>query len=614
MAGGAFSNPQVATLLNEHFVCIKVDREERPDVDRHFMNWVQATQGQNGWPLSVWLTPQGRPFFGCTYLTSEQMEQICNIIAREWTDQREAVEEEAERGQTLISRVASLLHNDQRDVDYREAPEALFRSLCAKFDSRNGGFGGAPKFPTVVNSMFLVDFWRVTGNQQALDMALHTATRIIQSGIHDHLEGGFHRYSVDAEWRTPHFEKMLYDQAQLLELFATLLPLTPAKADLSLGIRSIVRYVAQHLTAPNGAFYCAEDADSSLTHSADDGDGHAAKEEGAFAVWTVKELQDLFPASTDLDLVTMAFGVKPEGNAHELPGRNVLNRFCPMETLESHFEDAQKRLNGAVELMQRTRAARPRPHRDEKILTAWNGLMISGLARASAVDADNAADYLARAEKAFASMVAGGGTAITRTGDCQPCADDLAFLIKAGLDLYEAGFKQHHLDSSIALQHELDRLFTSETGAYFYNLPDPEGIILRAPDDYDGAEPSANSVAAGNLLRLSLITGNEEYEERLRCLLAAFGTRLVKMPTARPTLLQTVLLWRRSPADSHGPLVIALPDSPAFRAVLQRHPRLTVVLRRGEQAGAVVCRHKTCFAPCPTPESLESLLSKIANN
>lgn len=596
MASDSFSDHNLASFLNAHFVCIKVDREERPDIDKQYMSYVQATRGGGGWPLSVWMTPQGRPFFGCTFLWKQQLLELCEFLANQWRDSRDKVEGIAEQGHQLVVNMATHAVHHKRPVVQNAVDVQLFEHLLRNYDTQFGGFTRkGPKFPTVVNLSFLLDYFKVCKEEKALDMVLHSAKVMIKSGLHDHLEGGFHRYCVDTKWTTPHFEKMLYDQAQLLELFSELATIAKGRDDdedeLIAGCNSIISYVTSHLKSTNGTFVSAEDADSL--------NALGVKEEGAFAVWTFDELQQLFPDQVDLDLIVDTFNVKPEGNSDELIGKNILNRLHHnVDSIKAKYDDYDGRLRRCMDLMSKHRNHRPRPHCDEKIITSWNALMISGLVKAA--HALNNKIILDDAINAFNAI---NSTPLKRTHSSPACADDYSFMVKAALDIHQVTLNEKYLQAAIDLHSEMERLFANDQ-RYYYNQVDPEGILIRTVDDYDGAEPSANSMASLNLLRLYKITGHDDYEQKLKSLLMAFSGLLSSAPFSLSMMARTVCL------NNHDMAVISLPElTPDVVDVLKGFSRQSFVIKQSQLMQ--VCRGNTCHVVSEGPGQLEQMLHKL---
>jgi uncharacterized protein YyaL (SSP411 family) len=558
MAHESFENDAIAAVLNAHFVCVKVDREERPDVDRVYMAYVQAMTGQGGWPLSAWLTPELKPFFGGTYFPPEDRHgragfpTILRALVRGWREEREKLVAEGERA----IRVLQEHHNGRREqgegrkgatdepslvMAAGQAFEKGFAHFFESFDAANGGFGGAPKFPRAANLNFLFRVAALQGagsalGAEAVRLATATLRAMAQGGIHDHLGGGYHRYSVDEGWFMPHFEKMLYDQAQIA---INCLEARQATGDERFAwmARDIFDYVARDLTSPAGAFYTAEDADSLITG------GQTEHAEGAFYVWTAAELRE--ELGGDYELFAAHFGVEETGNVParldpqgEFRGRNILVQRRPLVETAQRFaltsEQANDRLLAMRERLRGVRAARPRPQLDDKIVTANNALMISALARAHRVLRDGA--YLAAAKRAadfiarelydpLAGVLYRGcrnpssGLRAGGRGATEGFAEDYSYLVQALLDLYEACFEVRWLQWAERLQAKMDELFWDDApvrqaqggrGGYFNSVAGDPNLVLRLKEDYDGAEPAPSSVAAMNLLRLAAMLGDGE--------------------------------------------------------------------------------------------------------
>ena len=535
MAHESFEDAGVAEILNRDFVPVKVDREERPDLDRVYMTYVQQTTGHGGWPMSVWLTPEGKPFYGGTYFPKEDRHgrpgfiTLLNTITGHWQKQRVKIEAGAEEVVQALRRYA--VEGGVHAVEPAGAPAPLHEAAGEAFekgfqyfheshDARWGGFGGAPKFPRASIIDFLFRSAALQGvntglGQTAIGMAATTLQRMAEGGVHDPIGGGFHRYAVDEQWHVPHFEKMLYDQALIavncLEAQqATGLPVFGWMA------RDIFDYVARDLTGPAGGFYSAEDADSLV---ALDQPKHA---EGAFYVWTKEELVTRLDA--DAEFFCAHFDVKPDGNVAQDPhgefgGQNVLRQLRPLARTAEQFNlevpVAEEKLLRCLEKLRTARAKRPRPHLDDKIITAWNGLMVSALARGAQVlgeperlaAASRAAEFI---ERELYDAKTGTLFRSWREGrsDIPGFAEDYAYLIQGLLDLYEAGFEIRWLQWAVKLQARMDTLFWDpEQGGYFNSRADDPSVIVRLKEDYDGAEPAPNSVAAMNLIRLDWMLG-----------------------------------------------------------------------------------------------------------
>jgi len=543
MAHESFENPAIAALMNRAFVNIKVDREERPDVDRVYMAFVQATSGGGGWPMSVWLTPEGNPFFGGTYFPPEDrygragFPQIVLQIEKLWDEDPARIEAEA-------GRVMGELRGAAAPVSSGEPLQSEWilngQSAFARgFDAHNGGFGGAPKFPRPSVLSFLL-----RGSEEPQRMALETLRAMSRGGMRDHLGGGFHRYSVDAFWHVPHFEKMLYDQAQIAVSLVEAWQITKDPFFEST-LRSTLDYVLRDMTHPKGGFYSAEDADSLISA------GSAEHAEGAFYVWTKQEIEDALGASAAGEFCGR-YGVRADGNAPdgsdphgEFTGKNILH-----ETGEAETESLSESRKTLFDL----RAKRPRPHLDDKILTAWNGLMISAFAKAGAALGD--ARYLEAAARAAefvqAHLLIAGDLRRSWRGsvsDIPGFAEDYAFFIQGLLDLYEAGFDLRWVKWALELQALQDRFFW-DGDSYFSSRDGDPLVPLRMKEDYDGAEPAANSIAALNLLRLGRMLHDDSLEEKARRILAAHAAQMARTPSAVPQMLVALDLAVQSPAQT----------------------------------------------------------------
>ena len=542
MAEESFADPDTARLLNEHFVSIKVDREERPDVDRVYMTFVQATTGGGGWPMSVWLTPDLKPFFGGTYFPPEDrwghpaFKRVLREIAEAWARDASRLAEEAENVlQQLRERTPAPTAGTLQSE--RELLEVATGHLHASFDPVNGGFGGAPKFPRPSVFEFLLRHYERTGNADALHMAVFTLRGMASGGIRDHLGGGFHRYSVDAEWRVPHFEKMLYDQAQLASVFLEAFRLT-REAFFEEIARETLDYVLREMTGYDGQFFSAEDADSPLP---EDPSRHS---EGAFYLWTSDEIAAALEPGM-ARLFCAHYGVEAGGNVTTDPhgmfkGRNILHARAG-----DISDDIRADLKEARRVLFEVRARRPRPHRDDKTLAAWNALMISALARAHRVLGENRYLVNARAAAAFIRQHLYDETSGLlfrrfRAGKAGIAGglDDYAFLVQALLDLHEANADPATLSWALALQEKQDVLFADREGGGYFSTPlDAADIVLRMKDDYDGAEPAANSITAMNLLRFSSLDRNRAFLSEAERSMAAAAVRFRHSPTAIPQML-----------------------------------------------------------------------------
>jgi hypothetical protein len=608
----SFEDEKVGAFLNEHFVSIKVDREERPDVDKIYMTFVQAATGSGGWPLNAFLTPELKPFFGGTYFPPDNRQgrpgflQLLQQIHEVWQTRRGEIAGSAADIHAWLE--AATMSPDAGAV--RLTGDALKNAgefFKRTFDPRHGGFGGAPKFPQPSLPSLLLRCAKRFHDDEAARMVLHTCDRMAAGGIHDQLGGGFARYSVDAEWLVPHFEKMLYDQAQLAQLYLDAHLVAQNLEGTALSVpqnsgqrqsaalhaataRDILDYVLRDMTHPDGGFYSAEDADS---------EGH----EGKFYCWTHDELSTLL-SPEEFNVVARHFGITQEGNfvdhSHPQPlkGQNVLSVVEPLPGRDAlpRVQVPQSGINptdwellaSAKRKMLAARSQRIRPHLDDKILASWNGLMLGAMARAYAVLGDE--KYLAAAEKNLAFIQAKlwqpqsrtgilpvsnslesksetGGTPVLhhrwRDGerDTVQLLEAYAFQLSGVIDLYEATLEPQHLDFAIALAEAMIAKFhDAENGGFWQSAADAKDLILRVKDDYDGAEPSGNSVATLALLKLAAITGREDFWKPAEATLRLFAHRLQNSPQAVPYMLQAVDFWLEEPRR-----VVIAGDPPSLR-------------------------------------------------
>jgi hypothetical protein len=556
----SFEDEKIGEFLKEHFVSIKVDREERPDVDKIYMTFVQSTSGGGGWPLNVFLTPDLKPFFGGTYFPPDarygrpSFLQLLEQIASLWRERKNEITASADEihARLEMATANSPATNSLLTADVLKNAAEIFKS---SYDSINGGFGGAPKFPQPSIPSFVLRGAKRFGDGEAVKMVLHICDKMAAGGIHDQLGGGFARYAVDTEWLVPHFEKMLYDNAQLVQLYldAFLVSGDARNADT---VRDILDYVLRDMTHPGGGFFSAEDADS---------DGH----EGKFYCWTQDELSKLLTVD-EFNVAVKFFGITAQGNfvdhSHPTPlaGQNVLsivnpigrdgvspsqiskekNRDADTASLPNDFE----LLASAKEKMSAARAKRIRPHLDDKILASWNGLMLGAFARASTVLSNE--KYRAAAEKNLQFIREKLWDEKSQTlfhrwrdgeRDSVQLLEAYAFLLSGVIDLYEATLEPKHLDFAIELAEAmLAKFFDAENGGFWQSAADSKDLILRVKDDYDGAEPSGNSVATLSLLKLGAITGRKNFTEAAEKTLRLFASRLQKFPQAMPFMLHAL--------------------------------------------------------------------------
>src|SRR5437773_7587792 len=539
MAHESFENEEVAATMNREFVNIKVDREERPDVDRVYMTFVQATTGGGGWPMSVWLTPDLKPFVGGTYFPPEErygqpaFKTVLERVATAWKENHDKIVEQGGRILAALRESQSTAAAEGK-ID-AAVLDAAFQQIDRSYDPKEGGFGNAPKFPRPVTLNFLTRFYgrdpKSDSGKQSLEMALLTLRKMAAGGMHDHIGGGFHRYSVDRYWHVPHFEKMLYDQAQLAVAYLDAFQITRDTQYESV-VRGVLDYVARDMTSKEGGFFSAEDADSPVVAGIGD-PGHQKTKEGEFYIWTKKEIDAALGDAAEI--FDFHYGVQAHGNApegsdphDEFRGKNILIERHAIAETATHFKKTEDEIRKSL-AQSRTklfgiRAKRPRPHLDDKIIAAWNGLMISGYARAAQVLDD--ARYLeiaTRAAKFLRENLYDSSRKILyrnyRGGrsDIEGFVDDYAFVIQGLIDLYEASFDIEWLKFATELRETQDRLFFDEkNGGDFSTSGKDASVFLRMKDDNDGAEPAASSVAALNLLRLSQFRDDPQLTERAR--------------------------------------------------------------------------------------------------
>ncbi|HEU5077751.1 MAG TPA: thioredoxin domain-containing protein [Opitutaceae bacterium] len=686
MAHESFENADVAAILNASFVSIKVDREERPDVDRVYMTYVQAMTGHGGWPLSAWLTPDLKPFYGGTYFPPDErygrpsFANLLRSIARAWEIEREKLVSEGDRViDALRQHGAEKTSAASAMPDLTEAAgdafEKCFQYYYEAFDSGEGGFGSAPKFPRASNLNFLFRVAAIQGvdteaGAEAIKMATTTLQKMAEGGIHDHVGGGFHRYSVDEAWFVPHFEKMLYDQAQIAVNYLDAFQMTRRHVFLWIA-NDIFQYVRRDLTSPDGAFFSAEDADSIIEH------GKPEHAEGAFYVWTKAEIEaalavssGALPTGSLADLMNYHFGVTAEGNVpqqldphREFAGKNILKQRHGLSDTARKFglevTAASDRLVEALAILKRVRDKRPRPHLDDKIITGWNALMISALARAAQIGfayEDEAAHIQLDGSTSPAGAVEHLASAVRAAEFIQrelydsssgvlyrsfrqgralvaAFAEDYAYLIQALLDLYEADFEIRWLEWAEKLQATMDRMFWDEKdGGYFQAAEGDASIVLRLKDDYDAAEPTAGSVAAMNLLRLAPVSRDgEALTQRAVRTLASLQSQWARTPQALPQALcaleyammprrQVVIagdpgsedfraLWRETQRSQGPRCAIFAADGAAGQTWLaSRAPWLGEMKKQEGRATAYLCEHYSCREPVTTPSALRTQL------
>jgi uncharacterized protein len=645
MAHESFDNAEIAAILNRWFVSIKVDREERPDIDQLYMAATQAMTGSGGWPMSVFLFPDGKPFYAGTYFPPKSMygrpgfADLLTAIHEAWTSRRSDLEDVAARLTRELSRKGE--GGKQGNIS-PAIQDTLFSGLRKDFDPDFGGFGSAPKFPQPVQFNFLLHYWKTTGEPSARDMVLHTLRRMYRGGVYDHLGGGFHRYSTDRAWRVPHFEKMLYDQALLVSSYldAYLVSGYRLFADAA---ADTCRYVLRDLTGAGGGFYSAEDADS------EDPSNPGVSSEGAYYLWTEKEIFSLLPGR-DARIFSFCYGISAAGNAPEDPhdefkGKNILYRCRDNSEAADLFNLSETEIRRVLLTSRRllfdARTRRKRPHLDDKILVCWNGLMIGALARAGIILGQP--QWIEAAEKSAgfirARLYAEENGILFRRYRQEERGlagqlDDYAFLVAGLLNLHQVTQNRSWLQWAVELTESQIRLFHDGEKGGFYDGVEDRTLPFRVKGDYDGAEPAPNSVAAMNLLMLGELLARDDWRRQGRETIEAFAAIINAQPQALPLMVSAWQLTQRKScqivivgmpgrddtrammgavhsAYDPGKIVLLADNGPNQDYLAQRLPFMREVTMLEGAATAYVCEDFTCRAPVNSAEALEELLKNF---
>jgi uncharacterized protein len=620
-----FEDEEVAKLLNDSFVCIKVDREERPDLDAAYMAVCQAMGRSCGWPLNVLMTPRFNPFFAASYIPKEStrgltgMMQLVPQVMEIWKLRRNELEIV---GADIKSRIEAMEKRTPENELGKEVLDETYDMLSRGFDDENGGFGRAPKFPRPHSLLFLLRYWKRSGDKNALTMVEKTLRQMRLGGIFDQIGFGFHRYSTDAVWLVPHFEKMLYDQALLTLAYTEMYQATGAGKFKVTG-KEILEYVLRDLGSPEGGFCSAQDADTE-------------GEEGKFYQWTMKDVVDeLEPA--DADLAVHLFGLSIEGNYFDTSigkqnGKNILHLAEPLEELAAAkgltIDELIMRLGKIRNALFEARKKRVAPAKDDKVLSDWNGLMIAALARAgqvldeqlfikaSTVAADFFLDRMRGEDGTLYHRFVKGERAV------QGFLDDYAFLVFGLIELYEASFEEKYLQAATELTKlMITKFWDDKNGGFYFTEENPKGTLPRMKQIYDGAVPSGNSMAMLNLLRLSRLVNEPAYEEMARKLMRAFSQEVRSSPEAY-TFLQVGVDFAVGPSDS----VLLIGDSKEKEILSmlkvfkkQYMPNLILSVKTPDKAGlgyekidgkatAYVCTDTVCL---PGTNSIEKMLEQL---
>ncbi|KAF5184490.1 Spermatogenesis-associated protein [Thalictrum thalictroides] len=682
----SFEDEQVAELLNDGFVSIKVDREERPDVDKVYMTYVQALYGGGGWPLSAFLSPDLKPLMGGTYFPPNDkygrpgFKTILRKVKDAWQTQRETLMKSGAFTIQQLSEALSSSASSNKVLDGvpQNAVRLCAEQLAGNYDPEHGGFGSAPKFPRPVEiqlmlywSKKLVENRKSSEAKEDLKMVLYSLQCMAKGGVHDHIGGGFHRYSVDEYWHVPHFEKMLYDQGQLANVYLDAFSITKDTFYSNVA-RNILDYLRRDMTGKEGEIYSAEDADSAEFQ------GATRKREGEFYVWTSKEVENI--TGEHAELFKDHYYIKTLGNCdlssmsdphNEFKGKNVLIERSDASSMASKLGMSQDEYFHILGLCRKklfdARSKRPRPHLDDKVIVSWNGLAISSFARASKILKGEAEDIkfqfpvVGCNPKEYLEVAAKAASFIKRQlyndqsqrlkhsfrngpSSAPGFLDDYAFLISGLLDLYEFGGGINWLSWAIELQNTQDVLFLDrEGGGYFNTAGKDPSVLLRLKEDHDGAEPSGNSVAVINLVRLASMVSSsrsKQYRQTAEHLLAVFESRLKDMAMAVPLMScgadmlfvpsrrQVVLVGPKSTVDFDNMIAAAHASYDPNRTVIHIDPNnkedidfwqgnnenISLIAKgspAADKVAAYVCQNFTCSSPVTDPKSLEALLNPM---
>ncbi|WP_245844767.1 thioredoxin domain-containing protein [Persephonella hydrogeniphila] len=581
----SFEDKEIAEILNENFVSIKVDREERPDIDSIYMNVCMMMTGRGGWPLTIFMTPDKRPFYAGTYFPKEGsytrigLKELLLNISKLWKEDRKKL---LDRAEVVVDHLKKLSEKSSEEKLTENITEMLYQKLKDIFDPYYGGFGRRPKFPVPHNLLFLMRYHYSTGKENSIEMVKHTLTNMRLGGIHDHIGYGFHRYSTDERWFLPHFEKMLYDQATLLMAYTEAFQIT-GESLYKQTVEEIIQYLTRNMLSPEGGFYSAEDADSE-------------GEEGKFYVWSYDELKEIVE---DIDLFEDIFGITQEGNYREEhtgrpTGKNILYMRKTLTDISKETGISEEKLSLKISNWRKKlfseRKKRVHPLKDTKILTDWNGLVIAGLSKASVINpeyikiAKNTADFI------LSKMKTKNGTVFHRYKDGDADIDgflsDYSYLVWGLIELYQHSFEEKYLIEAVELTDKMIKHFWDKKGG-FYDTPDfGEELIVRPKEGYDGAIPSGNSVAVYNLFRLYRITGNTEYRDRALKTIEFFAEKIKSIPSGYSMMILGFDFYIRDGKD----IVISGKDFLQVEKILKQtfDPYRTVVIKKDESLNNLI--------------------------
>lgn len=625
----SFDDPLIAKILNKYFVCIKVDREERQDIDEVYMNAVQAMTGSGGWPLSVFMTPDCKPFYGGTYFPPSDLpgrpsfEKVLLTIAHAWDIEQEKLVTSAEQ----ISKSLSMIFEQtkQQNISEEILTAANFQ-LVKNYDTQNGGFGTAPKFPQPGNLLALLNYWYRTEDSKSLEMVETTLQAMAKGGIYDHLGGGFHRYTTDTTWLIPHFEKMLYDQALISKIYVHAYQATGNEFYANFA-KDIYEYVLWDMTDDNGGFYTAQDADSE-------------GKEGNYYVWQMDEIEKIL-GKHDAEIFNKYFGITNKGNFEERKSVLHINRSIEQvaEIYKEKPENIKKILEQCRKKLVEARNNRIPPYKDDKIITGWNALMISSLAIGGSVFDEK--KYIEAAEKCANFLLTNlindnrlmryyrGGKAVNKA-----VLDDYAFLIMGLLDLYQANFESNWLVKANNLMLQMINLFENPDGGFYLTGSDDEKLFIRSNPAFDNPIPSGNSIAAINLLKFGKITTQQAYIERAKSLFDAFSVPLTQTPTLMTYMLsafdfyagpsQEIVIATDNPDQNEAKKMLKLLRNTYLpNSILLLHsnetknnidkisPYVKAQTPIDSKATVYICNNYVCGKPITTTEKLKTALKNL---
>lgn len=639
-----FENKEIADLMNTSFINIKVDREERPDVDRVYMIALQSMTGAGGWPMSMFLTPDLKPFYGATYIPPKAkynrsgFEDVVAQINDVWKNKHsEVINSSNKITDYLIKNLNAKQSSEEITRLDEDVFDKAFEQVKKAYDSEHGGFGAGNKFPRPVVYNFLLAYYYYTKNSEALDIVTFTLKKMYEGGMYDHLGGGFHRYSVDHLWRVPHFEKMLYDQAQIVNSYLDVYQITKDKYFLDIA-EDTLNCVLTNLTNKDGGFYSAEDAESALDKSKPD-----IKEEGAYYLWDKREI-DEFLTNEESRIFNFYYGIEAFGNTISDP-HNVFTNKNVLYVANDVYDTAKKFsrtvdeitniLNECRKKLREERNKRPRPHLDDKILTSWNGLMISAFARAYQLTGKEIYldEAISSAEFIKQNLYDSEQNILLhrfRDGEAKYNGTlvDYAFLIHGLLDLYEASFNTDYLEFAIKLNKTAIEKFYDDASGGFFDISDNEkDIIFKTKETYDGAEPAGNSIQILNMLKLGLITDDNSLTEKAEKSLKLFYNEISKLPFSSPQMIFSLYCFLKTPKEIIISGVINSEETKTMLNAIRNNylpnkiilfadeklksisPFINNIVKEKKETNVYVCENYQCKLPIDDPEKLKDLFN-----